>query len=119
MGAESVVVFILELHQRTTELHKVVIDPVNHLVAGEDRAVLHHPHVPVGIDNSGIHVPQGRVADEVGIIVKERCLYRLAVIDPVFFDELEGFGFDEAHQTVPLPVPVLGREARTHQDGEA
>ena len=116
VGAEGVVVLVLQLHQCSARLDEVFVDDVVHLVGGEDGALLHHPHVAPGIDNPGIHVPEGRVADEVGVVVEEGGVDGLAEIHPALLYEFKGFGLDEAHQTVlPLSL-VLGGQAGAQKE---
>ena len=120
VGAEGVVVLILQLHQRTASLNQVVVNDIVHLVGGEDGAFLHHPHVPPGIDHSRIHVPEGSVADEICIVVEEGGVDGLTEIHPALLDKFEGFSLYETHQTVLLLSFILGRQAGAQQqcDGE-
>ena len=115
VGAEGVVVLVLELHQRSAGLDEVVVDDVVHLVGGEYGPLLHDAHVAPGVDDAGIHVPEGGVADEVGVVVEEGGVDGLAIVGPALLDEFERLGLDEAHQAVPLLRFVLGRQAGAEQ----
>ena len=115
MGAEGVAVLVFKLHEGSAGLDQIVVDHVIHLVGREDGALLHDAHVAPGVDYAGIHIPEGRIADEVGVVVKEGRVDGLAVVGPALLDEFEGFRLDEAHQTVPLLRFVLGRQAGAEQ----
>ena len=116
VGAEGVVVFVFQLHQSTAGLDEIVVDHVVHLVRGEDGALLHHADVAPGVDYLGIHVPEGRIADKVGVVVEEGRVDGLAVASAALVDQLQALGLDKAHQTVFLLRIVLGREAGAEQE---
>ena len=86
MGAEGVAVLVFKLHEGSAGLDQIVVDHVIHLVGREDGALLHDAHVAPGVDYAGIHIPEGRIADEVGVVVEEGRVDGLAVVGPALLD---------------------------------
>ena len=106
---------VFHLDQGAAGLDEVLVDEVVHLVGGEDGAFLHHPHIAPGVDDAGVHIPEGGIADEIGVVVEEGGVDGLAVVDAEFLYELQGLCLDEAHQTVFLLSFFLGRQACAQQ----
>ena len=106
---ESIVFLVLELHHSTAALDQIFVDQVVHLLRSEDGPLLNHFDMPLGVDHLGVHAPEGRIADEIGSVVKEGGVDALAVVPAVLLDEFEGLGLDEAHEAVPL-LAFAGRK---------
>ena len=100
--AEDVVVFVFQLHQGTPEAGHVVIHHVLQGFTAQLRLVLDNPHVAHGVDNVGVHVPQGGVAQQVGVVVQEtgRAYYLAVTLAVLFLNELGALGADQVHFSV-------------------
>ena len=123
-GAETVSVLVEQLHQRALELGQAFGNQVGQLVARKHRFVLHQADVAVGLDDLGIHVPGGRIAEQVGIVVQEAGIaLDTAVIDAVLRNLPGLFSTDQTHDRILrrrrlllLLLPRL-RKGRTGEDG--
>ena len=88
-GSQEVAVLVLELHERSPELGKVLVYEIDHTVAGQDCGLLEYLHVAYRLDLLDVHVPEGGVAEQEGIVVqKTRRPGHLAVVDAAFLNEL-------------------------------
>ena len=102
-GAQGVLVLVLQLDEAAAELREVVVHHVLQGAGAQAGAVLDDLDVADGVDDVRRHVPQGRVAQEIGVVVQEAGRARhLAEAFPVPFDELGGFRAHEGHQRVFL-----------------
>ena len=68
---QCVVVLVPELDHITTELSKIPVYPVYHLLAFQFGAVLNDPHMAYGFYYAGLNIPQGGIAQQIGIVVKK------------------------------------------------
>jgi hypothetical protein len=76
-------------------------------------AVLDDAHVADRVDHVGVHIPERRVAEQVGVVVKETGRADdLAETLPVLFDELGAFGMDENHFLILLLLGAKGQNGR-------
>ena len=97
-GAQRVVLLVFQLHQRAAELGHVLVHDILQGFAGEPCLVLDNAHVSHGIDDVGAHVPKGRVAEEVGLVVEKLGgAHHLAVVLAVLLQQLGALGTDEPH----------------------
>ena len=97
-GAQGVVVLVFQLHQGAPELGQVFIYHILKRFALETGAVLDNLHMPHGVDDVGGHVPEGGVAEQVGVVVEElRGPSHLAEILPALLQELGRPGADERY----------------------
>ena len=108
-GAQDVVFLVAELDGPAAELRQVVVDVVVQLLAGQHRLVLDELHVPPAVDDLAVHVPHGGVADEVGAVMQEGRLHRLAVVAAEFFYEFDGMCLHQAHERVRLRLLLRKR----------
>ena len=96
-------VFVFQLYQGAAELGHVVIHHILQRFAAELGAVLDDAHVADGVNYIGVDIPEGRVAEQVRVVVKETGRADdLAEILPVLLDELGAFGMDEDHFVILL-----------------
>ena len=70
-GAEDVLVLVLQLDHRPAELSHILVDDIVGRLAGEGRLVLDQLDVSVGLDDTGVGVPERGVAEEVGVVVEK------------------------------------------------
>ena len=103
---EGIVVFVFQLHQGTPEAGHVVVHHVLQGFAAQLCLILDNAHVAHGVNDVGIDVPQGGVAQQVRVVVQETGRSDdFAVALPVFvLNELGALGADEVH--LPI-VPLL------------
>ena len=100
-GAQGVAVLVLELDHGAPELGQVIVDEVVQLLAGQHRLVLQDADVAEGLDDMDVHVPVGRVADQVRLVVEEaRRSDDLPVVAALLLDQLRGLGAHQAHKAV-------------------
>ena len=106
---EGIVVFVFQLHQGTPESGHVVVHYVLQGFAAQLRLVLDNAHMAHGVDDVGVDVPQGGIAQQVGVVVQEAGRPDdLAVALPVFvLNELGALGADQVHFPV-VPLLFLG-----------
>ena len=91
--SQRVPVLVLELDQGAAELGKVLVYDIIQAVALEDGTVLDDLDVPPGLDEFRVHVPHGRVAEKVGVVVEEPCRSGdLPVCNPTLVDQLVALG---------------------------
>ena len=101
--AESVFVFIHELHHASAELSKVLVHVVIQRAAGQHCALLHQFHVAFGVDYIVCDSPECCVADQISVVVEKSGVDRLAEGFVVFVgDDLHGLGLDQAHHVALL-----------------
>ena len=103
-GAEGVAVGVFQLYQVSAELGHVVIYHILQGAGRELRVFLDDAYVSRGVDDIGLDVPEGRVAEEIGVVVQEfGGAHHLAEALPVLLDELGALGTQEIHfLLVPL-----------------
>ena len=119
-GAEGIVVFVFQLHQGAPEAGHVVVHHVLQGFTAQLRLVLNNAHVAHRVDNVGIDVPQGGVAQQVSIVVQETGgADHLTVALTLFhFNELGALGADQVHFPIVLLLLLLciqrgnGRQGR-------
>ena len=117
MGPEGVLVLVLQLHQGTAELGKVVIDEIVQFVAAQYGPVLDDLDMAVAADYILVDVPDGRVAQELGRIVFEAGIaQRLAVADPIFLLLLELVAAEKPYEAVFPLIPLGGQAAGDEQE---
>ena len=118
-GTQGVVVLVLELHQITTEASHVVVHHILKRCARKPRAVLDYAHMADGVDNVGVHVPQGRVAEKVGVVMeKARRTHHLSVALAIFLDKLGRLRADEHHPVRGTSVLCTGKPRRQESQQE-
>ena len=116
-GAEGIVVAVLELHQVSAEAGHVFVHHILQRGAGELGAVLDDAHVAHRVDDVGVDVPQGRVAEEVSVVVEEfGRAQHLAEAFAVLVDNLGAAGADE-EDFVVLGL-LLGTKRQRRRSGE-
>ena len=110
-GTEHVMVLVLQLHERTPELREVAVDEIRQVVAGQDRLLLEDPDIADGFDLLPVHVPVGRVADQVGVVMQETGRARdFPVIAAVPLHQFHFLGAHQAHQRIrPLRFDLGGQ----------
>ena len=97
-GAEGVVVRVFQLHQVSAELGHVVVHHVLQGVGRQLGVLLDNLHMAGGVDNVGLDIPEGRVAEEIGVVVQEfGGAHHLAEALSVLLDELGALGAQEVN----------------------
>ena len=110
-GAQGVEIFVLQLDHGAPELGQVVVDVVVQFLAAEYGFVLKDADMAESLYDVDVHVPIGRVTDQIGLVVKEsRRTDDFAVVAVILLDELCGLRTHQAHQTVRRLLAVLGRQ---------
>ena len=113
VGAEDVLILVLQLDNPAAELRKVLIDNIFQGRTAEFGPVLDDLDMPFGENDVGRHVPEGGIAEEVRVVVQETGgTYHLAVVLAVHFQQAGGLGADEGDKAV-LPRLPLGGEGGT------
>ena len=105
-GAEGVFVLVFQLYESAAELREVVVHHVLQRAGTQPGAVLDDLDMADGVDDVRRHVPQGGIAQEVGVVVQETggtCDFAETL--PVLFNELGRPGTHQGYQRV---FPVLG-----------
>ena len=113
--AQDVVLPVAQLDHRSAELGQVLIDQVVQFPAGQHRFALKQLDVAEAVDDLVLHVPEGRVAGEIGAVVQESGFYGLARHLSIRLHLLEITGVEQAYQGIRLPGRGLGRQ---RQGGE-
>ena len=86
---QSVVVLVLELDHISTELRQIRVYVIFHLLALQLCLILYDTDVPDSIYDPCVDIPQGSIAEKIGIVVqKPRRAYYLPVIHTVYLQEL-------------------------------
>ena len=62
-GTQHIVVFVLQLHQRTPELSQILVHPIHQFVAGQLSAFLQDFHMADSVDIAFVHIPIGCIAN--------------------------------------------------------
>ena len=118
---QGVLVLVLELHDAAPELCKVVIDEIVQLVTGQDCPVLDDADVSYGLDDVGVDIPQGSVAEQLGRVVLETGIAAgLPVADPEHLHLAKLVAAEEPHQGVLLLLLLrecagAGKQHQQHQ----
>ena len=116
-GPQCVVVFVIQLDDLTAELRKVLVNQINHLLTREHCPVLNDTDIADGIDDSPVHVPQGCVTIEIGVVVKKlRVTRHFPDALAVDFKDFCRCGRNQTDKTVSL---FLLRKDRQRQDRQA
>ena len=118
-GPQGIVVLVLELNYAAAELGEVVVDEVVEIVACQFGLVLEDLDVTGGLDKAAVHIPQGRVTDEIGVVVQEfGGAENLAVGNAALDDHLGRFGAHQAYETILVLRPDLcgQRQGRKEQN---
>ena len=96
LRTEDILVLVLQLDQRPAELREVFIDYILKRLALQGSPVLDYLDMAVCENDIGLDIPEGRVAEEVGIVVEElRRSYDLSEILAVLLNEARGFGLKQ------------------------
>ena len=112
--AEGILVLVLELDDAAAELRQVVVHHVLERARSQPGPVLDDLDMPHGVDDVRRDVPQGRIAEEVGIVVQEAGrAHDLTETLPVLLDELGRFRADQRHERVLLLL--LGPKRHRHR----
>ena len=116
-GPEGVAILVFQLDKRASELGKVVIHQINELVAGQFCLFLDDAYIVDTLNYGSVHVPEGGVADEVGIIMKEAGRAdNLSVALSVPVDLLHALCTQKADQRVRLLCLLCPyREGKKHE----
>ena len=104
--AEGILVLVLELDESAAEFREVVIHDILQGFGGQPGPVLDDLHMAHGVDDVGRDVPQGRVAQEIGVVVQEPGWphdFSETLSAPL--DELSRPGADQGDERV---LPLLG-----------
>ena len=118
IGAEDIVPLVAQLDHAAAELREALVDQVIQLAAGQHGLALREADVAETVDEFLLHVPEGRVAGEIGAVMQESRVDGLARHTPVLLHLLQGDGVEQAYQRVCLPGILLGRQRqRCEQQG--
>ena len=83
------VILVGKLHERASELRKVVVDEIGQLVTGEHGLLLKNLHVADGVEIFSVHAPKSRVTQKVGVVMKKTGrAYDLSVGTALHIDNL-------------------------------
>ena len=100
-GPERIIVLIPKLHHVPAEFGKVIVYPVYHPLAFKLGLVLDDPDIAYRLYNTGIDIPESRIAEKVCIVVKEsRVSGSPAECDAVPLYLTQCVGADKPHKTV-------------------
>ena len=102
-GAQGVLVAVFQLNQAAPELGHIVVHHVLQGFTAQLRLVLDDAHVADGVDDVGIDIPKGGVAQQVGVVVQEASRAdHFPVVLSVLFDELGALGAEQHHFLIVL-----------------
>ena len=104
-GTEGVLVLVFQLDKVSAEAGHVVVHHILQRGAGEFGAVLDYAHMSDGVDNIGIDVPEGGVAEKVSVVVEE--LGRAHYFTPALAVLVYKLGALRAYKA--HPVRILGK----------
>ena len=97
-GPQGVLVLVFQLDQRSAELGHVLVHDILEGLAGQLGPVLDDADVADGVADVRVDVPEGRVAEQVGVVVEEAGgAHHLAPAFAVPLDQLCGLGADKGH----------------------
>ena len=112
-GSEGVMILISKLYDRAAELSEIIIHEIFEIVARKDGLFLKNAYIAPGIDNLRLHIPQSRVTDKIGIVMKEtRRTYNLPVSGSLDIYQLGRLRTHQYNETVLLFL-LLGKGGQT------
>ena len=105
---ERVPVFILKLYQTASELRETTADIIIQIITRENSPVLDDPHMTNSLDDIGIDIPQGGVANQFcGVMLETGVPESLSEAVAVHLLQLKLVTPEKAHKTV-CPLRELG-----------
>ena len=107
-GAEGVFVSVFQLHQVAAETRQVFLHHILEGFTAQLGIPLDNADVARGVNDAGIHVPKGRIAEQIGVVMEKAGRpHHLSERLPVHFQQLGAFGAEQLH-FLPGVLPGKG-----------